>query len=365
MTKENTLKLYGLDELRGLAAIMVLIYHLYQSFFRGIPNYNDEGIQTFPKTFLPIFNSLNELNAGVNLFFVLSGFLIHYLYSKKLFDSKQSLLFLKKRFLRIVPPYYFSILITVIGGLIIGYLTISVKDLASHLLFINNFSAETAFTIQAVYWSIAIEVQFYILYNLYKYLSDKLNYEHKLLWFFIIMFSISIIYKLLLLTTGQHYAALRWETLYNVLLRFPEWLIGAIFYQYGDRILQLKNKIILIILFLISNLVFNHYFIYHLFVSDILYALAFGLLIWVLIERRIQIYFFQFLGRISYSMYLNHFLIYSIWDVAIIKLLNLPRVASWERLLTMSTGLIVSIIGSYILYKLIEEPSLKIKSLLA
>jgi len=95
MVQENSSdKLYGLDHLRALAIMLVLLYH-YRAFK------HPEWIDTIGK-----FGW-----TGVDLFFVLSGFLI----SGQLFREieKKGRISLKtfftKRFFRIIPPYIFTI----------------------------------------------------------------------------------------------------------------------------------------------------------------------------------------------------------------------------------------------------------------
>jgi peptidoglycan/LPS O-acetylase OafA/YrhL len=360
-------KIRGLDELRGIAAVMIVIYHIYQSYFRGIPNYNAEGILVFPATFNPDFNLLNELSAGVNLFFVLSGFLIHLLYADKHFDWEASKVFLSKRLFRILPPYYASIAIALTGGLLISYFRVDVWNVLMHVLCIHNFKPEYAFGIQAVYWSIAVEVQFYILYCIYRFIADRYAWQHKLLGFFIFCLMVSVVYKSILYLSVDNItinnAGLRWMILYNTILRFPEWLLGALFFEYLPLIKKIRYKYVWVLILLVSTALLNHYFIWHVFGSDLAYSIAFSLLIVCLTDLQKDVAWLIFLGNISYSLYLNHFLIYSVWDTAWLRILDLPRVASIERIFIMVSGFFVCIAGSYVLYRLIEKPAMNLKSL--
>ncbi|PQA90930.1 acyltransferase [Chryseobacterium shigense] len=90
----STKRLYGLDHLRTLAILLVLLYH-YRTFK------HPEWIDTVGK-----FGW-----TGVDLFFVLSGFLI----SGQLFKEMEKSgwinvkAFYTKRFFRIIPPYFFTL----------------------------------------------------------------------------------------------------------------------------------------------------------------------------------------------------------------------------------------------------------------
>jgi peptidoglycan/LPS O-acetylase OafA/YrhL len=94
MTEEPSERLYGLDHLRAAAIILVLMYH-YRAFEH--PLWID-SVGRFGWT-------------GVDLFFVLSGFLISGQLFKEI-DTKGSLrlkTFYIKRFFRIIPPYLFTL----------------------------------------------------------------------------------------------------------------------------------------------------------------------------------------------------------------------------------------------------------------
>jgi peptidoglycan/LPS O-acetylase OafA/YrhL len=85
-------RIQALTGLRAIAAIMVFLYHNRKYWREDIPD------------FLLLF--LNECQAGVSIFFVLSGFLIAYTYKNKPLDSKKEYLkYLLVRLIRIFPVY--------------------------------------------------------------------------------------------------------------------------------------------------------------------------------------------------------------------------------------------------------------------
>ena len=95
----NIHKNYGLDIIRILAALLVLIPHLILSFSNNITYTN---------------NSYVVSTIGVELFFCLSGYLIckqglSITNSKKYF-VKNTLIFIKRRVLRTWPAYFFALI---------------------------------------------------------------------------------------------------------------------------------------------------------------------------------------------------------------------------------------------------------------
>jgi peptidoglycan/LPS O-acetylase OafA/YrhL len=125
--RKPTKRIFGLDLLRVLSIMLVLCSHTSWIY----P----------PSTgwFAKIIDMCGFY--GVELFFVLSGFLIGSSLFKKFTSSDfgfQSMwLFLKRRLLRIVPNYYLIIIINIFIGLYIGY---SIKEAWKYFLFYQNFS---------------------------------------------------------------------------------------------------------------------------------------------------------------------------------------------------------------------------------
>lgn len=354
-----TKKLSGLDHLRGLAIVLVLVYHLYQSFFRGYAQFDLQGLLQYPESHPRWTHWFNELHIGVNLFFVISGFLMHHIYGNRETGLKEALRFLEKRFLRIAPPYYVAILVSVAGALFLG----KGFDLTGtwwHFLFIHNFSDYYSYSIQAVFWSIAVEIQFYVLFALLLILRPK---NFKPFWFvvFLAFLVLSLVLKNLAFQNADDLEVLRWQAMDNTLMRFPEFLIGVLASKYGE---VMKRKAWLLLAFIPAFLGHN-WFMVNYFTGDLLYAIGFAGLLLLFAQREIRSNWLSFSGRISYTMYLYHFLIYSIWDVALCRIFGIERVASWIRLPIFVSGILVVYIVSYFFFRLIEKPSLRLKNLIS
>lgn len=147
-----------IDILRGFAAISVVIYHVIEIY----------GWTTFPTTGMLIWFRIGWM--GVDLFFVISGFVIG-LSAFSGIDKHGSQEFrghfFRKRIVRIVPLHYLTLLVFLVfimpAFLFEGFW----KNLTSHLVFVHNLSVNLHGGINGANWSLATEMQFYILMVLF------------------------------------------------------------------------------------------------------------------------------------------------------------------------------------------------------
>lgn len=133
-----------LDGIRGIAILLVLMIHL--ALMPGLP--------------APLFAIAGSGWAGVDLFFVLSGFLITGILLKSKGESGYFRTFYWHRTLRIFPLYYAFLLITL-------PFAFEVQQIA-YWLYLGNFLNATGSAIPFMnhFWSLAIEEQFYWIWPL-------------------------------------------------------------------------------------------------------------------------------------------------------------------------------------------------------
>jgi peptidoglycan/LPS O-acetylase OafA/YrhL len=151
-------RLQALDGLRAIAILQVILFHCLYLNYANIPGDKREALFG---TMSPWLNWLWQGDKGVDLFFVLSGFLITMLLLKehRLQGHVDKIGFLKRRAGRILPAY---ILLLFVGWLM-GQP--NHENLLSNLLFINNLVNPEALFLPWS-WSITVEVQFYIIFPL-------------------------------------------------------------------------------------------------------------------------------------------------------------------------------------------------------
>ena len=154
----------AIDGIRAIAALSVFLQHILQQF----------SSEKFP---------INFGWAGVTLFFLLSGFCIHYTQAQTRQMGCSDLdirYFWKRRLFRIFPVYFASLLISLCLGQyqqsnLVGQYHGSF-DFWMHFFFVHNLNPMTFYSINAVFWTIAIEMQFYLIYTLfYRYFKFSLK----------------------------------------------------------------------------------------------------------------------------------------------------------------------------------------------
>ncbi len=169
-----------LDQMRGIAVISVFLYHALRFAFGYDKLPWGEWVSDFsvPKTFLAVL-PLSFGDAGVPIFFVISGFCIHLSFS----NYPQWLTFWKRRFFRLYPAYFAALLLfaLLIPLSKVNFSTSGIGQLASHIFFIHNFNYYTFYTINPAFWSLAIEIQLYLLYPVLLFLVRRLGWRKSLL----------------------------------------------------------------------------------------------------------------------------------------------------------------------------------------
>ena len=155
-------RLDGVQILRAVAAVMVVLLHAQSLLaLQG----EARGLSMSPVTALP-------LAAGVDLFFVISGFIIVYA-SEPLFGAAGGgATFLKRRLLRIVPLYWFALslrLAVLLAGAAVGQAAAPrLADVAASYLFIpfdtRGFGPDYPFPILDLGWTLNYEMMFYLVF---------------------------------------------------------------------------------------------------------------------------------------------------------------------------------------------------------
>src|SRR5258708_7142932 len=145
----------SLDGLRAVAALMVVSYHII-----GVITWSP-ALGGFNIRFIWQF-----LASGVLLFFVLSGFLLFLPYVRAMLDGRRlpaARRFYENRALRILPAFYVCLFILAAVHWQEYSPSQNFADIAVHVFFIHDISAQTVFAFDGPFWTLAAEWQFYLL----------------------------------------------------------------------------------------------------------------------------------------------------------------------------------------------------------
>ena len=295
----------GLDTLRAIAALVVVWWHIETlKKFNAIPNLIDSNFTFFPNGHI-----------AVVLFFVISGFLITYILTKEKENTGTISLknFYMRRILRICPLYFLILLLS--------YVTIHTQYAAKTVFLCLSIFPNVANAIGKEWpsspqiWSIGVEEQFYLLWPFVVLLVPK----RKMIWILLLFFIGYSIFPHFLGYINQR--AFQNEdfslfvTKFFYITKFNCLAIGAIMgYALAMQkkwINFLSNNLVLLISSIASIGLWFVHFEFDYF-SDEFYSVLFSIMIIGIINHKkinIDTSFSRFIGKISYGIYMYHWII--------------------------------------------------------
>ena len=312
MIRLETNRIKTLDSLRGLAVFSVVLFH---------------------------YNTFNYGYLGVHLFFIMSGFVIFMSVQK----VNKPLDFLRNRFCRLYPAYWFCVTLTAIWILSFSNKLISLNMYLMNLTMFQQFFRVEH--IDGAYWSLEIELLFYF--------GVAILLTTNKIWKYIEYLLVIVILSVLLtfIQDNPHI------TFLNLMLRYTGlFYAGIIFYKIWINGFNYKDSIKIVIAYLcvICFDFGNQSGFYYKPVEVFYLTLIFLLFILFALKKLqfIEIKPLLFLGKISYSLYLLHEVI------GLIILKYLDGVFSSKIFSTVCTIFIV-ILFSWFTNKYIEVPGSK------
>ncbi|HZE71320.1 MAG TPA: acyltransferase [Pyrinomonadaceae bacterium] len=363
-------RLLSIDALRGLAALGVVLYHAIQQTKDPIPS----PVVKWPTLLIQIVSSYGYI--GVFLFFVISGFCIHLQWARARADGEGGEIhfgaFWKRRIRRLYPPYLIAFSVYLLIAALTTGLNLTrffVYDVGSHLLMLHNLDPRTCYSINGVFWTLAVEEQLYLAYFLLLFLRVRWGWGVTLVVCLLSRVGWYFLAQAILAGTGYSLpiaesAAAHWFT----------WALGAIAVEafFGQLRLPAWCRNIwlgsgLVVLGALIALALPSF--HNLAVHDLVWFLlhpVWGLGFFIIVNRAVfaeqswlrqlskprLVRAFAWVGIFSYSLYLTHSLV----------VMQSWRFGAWRRFPMLNTLLLVvpaTLAAAWLFFRFCERPYMK------
>lgn len=350
-----------LDISRGIASLSVVLWHWKHFAYSGYtlsPGFIEQNQPFYP--ILKLFYQNGYL--GVEYFFLLSGFIFFWQYRDEIQNKKiSSFSFFINRFSRLYPLHFFT-LITV------GLLQLIYFSQKSHffiypyndvyhfilqLFLASHWGFQKGWSFNSPVWSVSLEVLLYILFFILAYLK-KGN-------IFVSSFVLISSFLILLLTNYVLFSA--------IYLFFLGGVIYDLFYTHLDKILRLKNLILIITIFLWIVSISDIYFIKLdftgfigprlsriisvLFPIIMLFPFTLCSIILTEIGYKVTLRKLGWIGDITYSTYLLHFPLQLVFAIMVNK--KIIEIDFYQNALYLFLFYLILIPVSYLTFRKFER----------
>jgi peptidoglycan/LPS O-acetylase OafA/YrhL len=313
---EGTKKIDVINGLRGIAIIAVIYQHTIASHLGRL-----------------IEHPLIVCNGwvGVSLFFILSGFVLYkpYLLKQRDFTTKEHILeFLSHRFFRLYPLFFFVCIISLV--FVSGISSGSIKNLFETVSTLSMFDSEQYFpSLNAVFWSLILEIWFSILFPFLIYFFSKFGFRRVIYIIFIFAFLVRF--------AGSYY---KWTNVNVnpikdcVIARIDDFILGMIIckiYFEKHKIFNLNNTVLftLSLVFILTGcLAWDYITLYNgprelmaitnnFFQAGFLFLIVLALKEDNLVHRLFRIKILQLAGLMCFSLYAWHALVISVFNISL------------------------------------------------
>lgn len=359
----------ALDGVRGFAVLGVVCSHI----FPGTPH---SALESF------VHFTLTSGARGVDLFFVLSGFLITGILYDSLPDPGFFRKFYARRVLRIFPLYYGVLAVYAIAALV---LTLNFhRELLSLAFYLQNtaliaqrlryYTGPTALPLQH-FWSLAIEEQFYLVWPVTVFL---LRVRRRLVLLCASALLLCPLLRFILLLHGADYFTVAG----NTICRSDSLLAGAALAlilrsRFHDRVLRAGGWIFLTgalgfaaLFYLIDHGPLHSLNGFRIFLSLDFSAItlasvgAIALSLHSPLASRLCTFRpMRWLGKYSYGIYVLHLILFSYFDAPLRQFFSshLTPNKGVDIVVTAIVVFLLTLIAAYLSYNLYEKHFLRLK----
>lgn len=305
--------------LRGIAASMICFLHFVVS-----KGYIDD----------PVVRSIFSIGrTGVYIFFVVSGVVIPLSMIRGGYGYRNWGNFMLKRLIRLEPPYLACIVLALIYFQVRTLvptsanvdLTPTTSDLILHLGYlVPFFHGKWALS---TFWTLSVEFQYYVVLSLLLPLALTGIKAYRYCFYIIFLFFPFLLPNISFFPVHA-----------------PFFLIGILYSFLRMTIIESRECFIVTLLCIAVTIMVSP-------ISNAIAALFTILVINFLPNLTNNV--FEFLGKISYSLYLLH----QITGKALINVLSYKFREWYHKPIVIITGYLVAVISAYIFYRILEKPA--------
>jgi len=329
----------SIQYLRGIAALLVVLSHIAW-----------KNIQAGGST----MHWWHEAGTfGVDIFFIISGYIMVYITQNMHQKPHNIRIFLKKRFIRIIPLYWFYTLIALAIFILMPERVNSAggnTDVFKSFFLLPLASSENYLV--GVGWTLHYEFLFYILFSVGLLFSRT---KGNIIVISVILFS--VLFSMLIPSEGMSYI---FYTFLNDI--FIEFALGIFLYF---LLLKIKNIHWFLSLSSITLGILSFYYlhtggsftgVHHIDTGSSAFLICFGVISLEYLWKKREFKLLTTLGNASYSIYLLHPFIL----VAVLIISNkLANIIPLNENILILIMLIVSLVGGYISHIFIEKNLIK------
>ncbi len=341
--------------MRGVAALLVVLYHFVDTLAGPLRS----GVTS------PLVWVSSHGNLGVDIFFVLSGFVIAHSVVGGRYTWKYFGRYASRRIVRLDPPLWVTIaleLLLVRAGLALY------PELASHMPTGREVLSNMTYTqrflgygeVVPVFWSLTYEVQFYIITVLACVAAAKVEGRSaiarsaRMVPLLNVAFGVAFIYSVLI-----------WVGVFPLPVRglfvdrWFQFALGITAWMVVQRRTPLRRWAFLATLAVLAGLLIapNAYRCQTTCVA----ALTSGALVWVGMRGEMHAHLsgrtLQFLGKVSYSLYLIHLVIGARFLKVAMRVTG-PDIGTATALVLLAASVTVSVFAAWVLNVAVERPSM-------
>ncbi len=314
----STSRLHHVDAMRGVAALAVVWFHL-----TGSTGLSESTAALGRYGYL-----------GVEVFFVISGFIIPYSMARRSYQTREIGTFLLKRIVRLDPPYLVAIALAVaLPALTMGdgFVPPTPARLLAHLGYANAFVGLD--WLSPVFWTLAVEFQFYLFMSVAFWL---VGHERD-----IVALPFLTACALAPFAVSSEAFLPHWAGLF---------VVGALAFRWTSYQSPVLGLVAVGVVAAATTWT----------VDGLPEALAGACAVLVVLfgrlpessrAARVLLWF----GAISYSLYLTHWTI-GVTGVAVAR--HLPALGGFE-MFRVAVGILVAVVSAWVLYLSVERPAIE------